>query len=594
MKKYQKALSIFLFCFLIGIFLPAAVPELPFQTEVWAASKLAAPKITSVKANDSSSITIKWNAVPNADGYRIYRKEVDVDAKFKKIKTLTTSNILTYTDKNLKMGSTYTYTVRAYKMVNQTKNWGSYDPAGVSAKTIIPKPASLTAVATGNTTASITWSSISGVNGYRIYRKEVGVDTDWTRIDILSGKNTTTYADTGLRTGRTYAYTVLAYKIVNNKKVLGKYDKTGVAVTTKMTTPKLVSLTSSDSKTATLTWKKTSGVDGYTIYRKTAGSKWCKLKNIKGASSTSYIDTTLVSGVTYTYTVRAYTNIQGNYHRSNYYKSGISVTSKTATIQNIKATANSANITITWKINTKADGYRIYRRTSSDSFERLVTLSGSSISSYTDTTAKAGVTYYYTVRGYKVVNGSKLWGYYNKTGVSAVIKNSTYTGMKKLKSFLIQNARPSSGILHEYYIGRFLYSDEEDTEFHISTTAKYNDIMEIIYFNYEKDYVSYREEIEFQITDSPNEKIRVTYIYYNTIDESNVLAETFITKNTYTGEYQTFTLKEAENLSNTQIASVLTRASKTFDTCFKVIEKDFLIDRVSTNMKELGFSKYIG
>lgn len=327
MKKYQKALKIFLLCFLIGIFFPAAVPELPFQTEVWAASKLAAPKITSVKAKDSSSITVKWNAVPDADGYRIYRKEV-------------------------------------------------------------------------------------------------GVDTDWTRIDILSGKNTTSYADTGLRTGRTYAYTVLAYKRVNNKNVLGKYDKTGVAATTKMTTPKLVSLTSSDSKSATLTWKKTSGVDGYMIYRKVAGDKWQHIKTIKGDKTTSYKHNNLVNGITYYYTVKAYNYVNNQYIYSGYNKTGLSVISKTPKITKLTfKELSSTSLQISWPAQKNVDGYRIYRKTASDkAYTRLKTTSDPSITSYTDTGLEMGRTYYYVVRGYKNVNGDKFWGYYDKKGIAAATK----------------------------------------------------------------------------------------------------------------------------------------------------------------------------
>lgn len=328
MKKYQKALSLFLLCFLVGILLPASIPELPFQTEAAAAT------------------------------------------------------------------------------------------------TKLPKPATLTATATGTTSATIKWSSVSGASGYRLYRKQVGVDTKWVRIQILSGKNNTSYTDNELSTGRTYSYTVLAYQKVNGKKVLGKYDKTGVSVTTKMTTPKLVSLKESDSKTTTLTWKSTPGVDGYKIYKKAPGTNWQCIKIIKGDKKTSYKHESPINGMTCYYTVRAYTLVNGKQVLSGYNKTGLSITTKTPLISNLTFTElNSTSLQLSWPAQRNVDGYRIYRKAASDkAYTRLKTTSDPSITSYTDTGLEMGRTYYYVVRGYKNVNGTKLWGYYDKKGIATATK----------------------------------------------------------------------------------------------------------------------------------------------------------------------------
>lgn len=328
MKKYQKALSLFLLCFLVGILLPASIPGLPFQTEA------------------------------------------------------------------------------------------------VAATTKLPKPATLTATATGTTSATIQWSPVSGASGYRLYRKQIGVDTKWVRIQILSGTKNTSYIDNELSTGRTYSYTVLAYQKVNGEKVLGKYDKTGVSITTKMTTPKLVSLTESDSKTTTLTWKSTPGVDGYKIYRKTSGKSWSCIKTLKGDKKTSYKHESPANGITYYYTVKAYTLVDGKYILSGYNKTGLSITIKTPLINNLTFTElSSTSLQISWSAQKNVDGYRIYRKTASDkAYTRLKTTSDPSITSYTDTGLEMGRTYYYVVRGYKNVNGDKVWGYYDKKGIAAATK----------------------------------------------------------------------------------------------------------------------------------------------------------------------------
>ncbi len=53
----------------------------------------------------------------------------------------------------------------------------------------------------------------------------------------------------------------------------------------------------------TVTWNAVSGATTYRVYRKTGSGGWTGLKDVTG---TSYMDAAVVSGTTYTYTVKAY------------------------------------------------------------------------------------------------------------------------------------------------------------------------------------------------------------------------------------------------------------------------------------------------
>ena len=63
-----------------------------------------------------------------------------------------------------------------------------------------------------------------------------------------------------------------------------------------------------------LTWKKVSDATGYVVYRKNSGSKsWKKIKIVKGASKTTYTDSTVKSkhGTVYSYRIESYKSVNG-------------------------------------------------------------------------------------------------------------------------------------------------------------------------------------------------------------------------------------------------------------------------------------------
>lgn len=73
--------------------------------------KIKMPVIKSVTSNNSS-VTIQWNKISNATGYRIYRKEGK--DKWKQIATVSSNGKLSYTDVNVSKDKKYIYGVQAY------------------------------------------------------------------------------------------------------------------------------------------------------------------------------------------------------------------------------------------------------------------------------------------------------------------------------------------------------------------------------------------------------------------------------------------------------------------------------------------------
>lgn len=80
-------------------------------------------KLTSAKAKDATKAVLKWNELP-ADGYEIYMAQGKTGS-YKKVKTITKGETVTYTKSSLKSGNTYYFYVRAYKTLGDAKIYGA-------------------------------------------------------------------------------------------------------------------------------------------------------------------------------------------------------------------------------------------------------------------------------------------------------------------------------------------------------------------------------------------------------------------------------------------------------------------------------------
>ncbi len=166
----------------------------------------------------------------------------------------------------------------------------------------------------------------------------------------------------------------------------------------------LVSITNA-AKGINVKWKALTGADRYLIYRKTKGtSGWTLIDQY--VYGTSFIDTEVKSGTSYTYTVKAH----GGKFYSKYDTKGLSIIRLTN--PSVKTSTNKDTIKLSWNKVTSAKGYYVYRKTGSGSYSKIATTSSLS---YLDKTAKAGTEYTYAVRAY---NGGVLSAY---TGINGVI-----------------------------------------------------------------------------------------------------------------------------------------------------------------------------
>ena len=170
---------------------------------------------------------------------------------------------------------------------------GNYTGAlNLSASTISTRSVLLSATSTSKG-IKLTWETEGGL-GYYIYRK-VG-NGKYSMVKKITKASTCSWIDTDSATNPGfYTYAIRTYTKKANKTISAQLSSTKTAGST----PLMLS-TSRRGKTIRLTYKKSAGASGYTIYR-LQGKTWKAIGNTK---STTYTDKT--PGSATKYRIRAY------------------------------------------------------------------------------------------------------------------------------------------------------------------------------------------------------------------------------------------------------------------------------------------------
>ena len=360
------------------------------------------PKLSSA-SNTTSGIQLKWSKVSGATGYIVYRKTGT--GSWSRIADIKNGSTVSYIDKTAKLGTTYTYTIRAYS--------GKYMSDWKTTKTI-KRLADPTVSSASNITAGVQvkWSKVTGATGYIVYRK-TGTGS-WSRVADIKSGSTVSYTDKTAKSGTTYTYTVRAY----SGSTMGDWSSTK---TIKRLADPTVSSASNITAGVQVKWSKVTGATGYIVYRKTGTGSWSRVADIKSGSTVSYTDKTAKSGTTYTYTVRAYSgSTMGDWSSTK--------TAKRLADPTVSSASNiTAGVQVKWAKTAGATGYVVYRKTGTGSWSRIATIKGGSTTSYTDKSAKSGTNYSYTVRAY---NGSTMSDWHNSKAVKR-LSNPAVTSASK-------------------------------------------------------------------------------------------------------------------------------------------------------------------
>ncbi|MDD7428870.1 MAG: fibronectin type III domain-containing protein [Oscillospiraceae bacterium] len=258
-------------------------------------------------------VTLTWTPNPQSkttDGYYISR----YDPETGKYTLLASTAGTTYVDLNLENGRTYWYAVQSYKSVSwhtivsdyslpvQATPDAIYAEEGETDPYFIDSPPDFT-VTSDDGTAHLSWTQVSGADGYRIYM------LDKNGVPILLGTSTKNKIDyTGLINGEVYTYTVTAYRVLANGEIVESAYATPRSVTigSYLAAPVDVTAVAGDGK-VTLSWTAVTGATGYVVYAYNAAKN--SFSAVGVVSKPGFVHEGLENGLTYSYMIAAYRTV---------------------------------------------------------------------------------------------------------------------------------------------------------------------------------------------------------------------------------------------------------------------------------------------
>ena len=175
--------------------------------------------IVKVTSLSDTELGLTWDEVKGASGYVIYRSATGID-DYKAVKTIGEGTTVSYEDKKLKSGTTYFYTIRAYKVIGDETVYSPY--CFVKNGAPLKKP-SISATKNDNGEIKISWKEVTGANGYAVYYATSKNGT-YELASMVDGKDTLYYNDKPSKTDAVYFYKVQAYKEILGQKFFGPYS----------------------------------------------------------------------------------------------------------------------------------------------------------------------------------------------------------------------------------------------------------------------------------------------------------------------------------------------------------------------------------
>lgn len=259
----------------------------------------------------------------------------------------------------------------------------------------------------------LVWDKVTGAEGYRVY-KSAGVGQPFALVQEISSGDVTTYQDTSLELNSTYRYQVHAYVYLENETMVGKVSES-VTQMTPLATPALASVIGTSYNSILIQWNVVDGAVGYQVYRSlTQGGEYECIAEITDGSVISYTDTNCECGIDYYYYIKACQTLESG----NVYGDSSEVMSAKTTPDKVGLSGTTTNgdtqVTLSWKKSAGAQGYEIYRsQGSASNYQLIADIDNSDTLTWSESGLDKDTVYYYRIRPYCVVNGTRIVGSYS-------------------------------------------------------------------------------------------------------------------------------------------------------------------------------------
>ena len=297
----------------------------------------------------------------------------------------TTSAVFTMKPDDALAPGTYnaTVTVTADNGVNQSFN--------ICFTVNAPSAPTIQSAAAGDTHVNITWSSVPGATGYKIYQSTVSGSYGAALATVSD--SVYNYDAAGLSNGTTYFFVVRAsigiYDSVNSNEVSSTPQVPAPGA------PVLQTAVAGDGH-VNLTWSEVEGSIGYKIYASTTSGSYTSPADTVPGSVNSCDVTGLTNGAAYYFVVTA-SNPGGDSGYSNEISATPQVSAPSAPT-GLTATGENGKVTLSWNSTAEAAGYKIYQSESSGFYGAALTTVAESVYSYEITGLTNGVVYYFVIK----------------------------------------------------------------------------------------------------------------------------------------------------------------------------------------------------
>ena len=349
--------------------------------------RCARPVVTPDYLTSTGKPYIKWAAVAGASQYEVYRSDSS-NGTCEYVGTTTATN---YTDNKANAGYTYYYKVKAISKVKSTAN--SSLSAAVAATCHCARPVVKPDYLISTGKPYIKWTAVAGASQYEVYRSG-SKDGTYTLLGTTTAAN---YTDSKANAGYTYYYKVKAISKV--KSTANSSLSAAVAATCHCARPVVKPDYLISTGKPYIKWTAVAGASQYEVYR--SGSKDGTYTLLGTTTATNYTDNKANAGYTYYYKVKAVSKVSSG--ANSYYSVVIGATCHCAR-PSVKITTSNGSPRLTWNAVAGANKYEVYRATSKNgSYTKMFTTSNLS---YTNTSAKAGTTYYYKVKAVSKVKST--------------------------------------------------------------------------------------------------------------------------------------------------------------------------------------------
>ena len=375
------------------------------------ATKPSKVKNLTAKSQNTNSITLTWNKVTRATGYRVYMYNSST-GKYEYYGYSTTNSI---TVKGLKASKEYKFKVRAYKTADGTKYFGSYS----SVLTTATKPSkvkNVTVKSQATSTIKLSWTKVTRATGYRVYI----YNSSTGKYEYYGYSTTNSITIEDLKSSKIYKIKIRAYKTSDGTKYYGSYSDV-IEATTKPSKVKNLTASSQTTSTVTLSWDSVARATGYRVYVYNSSTKSYEYYGYSTTNSLTIED--LSSAKEYKVKVRAYKTLDGTRYYGSY-SDVVTVATKPSKVQNVTVTSTTtSSIKISWDKVTRASGYRVYVYSEySQSYKYYKQTTSTSLTISDLDTAKF---YKIKVRAYFTSDDTKYYGSYSSVLVQKTKSTSS-------------------------------------------------------------------------------------------------------------------------------------------------------------------------